>query len=107
MMLPNDIGLTFFSYGLFRPGQIGFGRLQPLVQNHDQSWHVAGTLLDRDGLPVLDQGTDEIHGTLIDFHDGATKEAYEVIASIEPDKLYRWVVRDVSNDNQQRKANVL
>lgn len=107
MMLPKDIGLPFFSYGLFRPGQIGFGRLQPFVKNHDQGWHVAGMLLDRDGLPVLDKGNDEVQGALIRFQDGVAKQAYEIIASIEPDKLYRWEVVDVRNENQQQKANVL
>lgn len=107
MMLPNDLELPFFSYGLFRPGQIGFGRLQPFVKDYDQGWHVSGMLLDRDGLPVLDQGNEEVHGALIRFRDGAAKQAYEVIGSIEPDKLYRWEVRDVRNDNQQQKANLL
>ena len=31
MILPIQLDLPFFSYGLFRPGQIGYGRLQPHV----------------------------------------------------------------------------
>lgn len=41
------------------------------------------------------------------FVDGAAKQAYEVIGSIEPDKLYRWEVQDVRKGDQQQKANLL
>ena len=55
MMLPSQVELPFFSYGLFRPGQIGFGRLRQFVTSDEAEWHVKGQLLDRDGLPVLDR----------------------------------------------------
>jgi hypothetical protein len=107
MKLPKQVELPFFSYGLFRPGQIGYKRLRQFVARHEIECHVKGLLLDRDGLPVLDRGEHEIHGALIHFHDGAGKAAYETISSIEPDKLYRWEVADVYRENGTVKANLL
>jgi hypothetical protein len=107
MMLPNHVELPFFSYGLFRPGQIGFGRLRPFVASHEAGWYVKGLLLDRDGLPVLDRGEDDIQGVLIRFRDDAGQEAYEVISSIEPDKLYRWEEATIHKADEERKANLL
>jgi hypothetical protein len=107
MKLPYQVELPFFSYGLFRPGQIGYKRLRPFVAGHETEWFVKGLLLDRDGLPVLDRGEHEIRGALIRFHDGVGKAAYETISSIEPDKLYRWEVADVYRANASVKANLL
>jgi hypothetical protein len=107
MMLPGQIELPFFTYGLFRPGQIGFGRLRQFVASCDAGWHTKGHLLDRDGLPVLDKGEDKISGVLIRFREGDEKAAYEVVANIEPDKLYRWDTVDVQRGRARVKANVL
>jgi hypothetical protein len=106
-MLPNQIDLPFFTYGLFRPGQIGFGGLRQFVASCEAGWHTKGHLLDRDGLPVLDKGEDKIPGVLIRFRDGDEKAAYEVVARIEPDKLYRWETVDVHKARASVKANVL
>ena len=74
MILPNQLDLPFFSYGLFRPGQIGYRRLQPHVAAHEAGWHVRGILFDRDGLPILDQqGQSEVPGALIRFQDGVAQ----------------------------------
>jgi hypothetical protein len=107
MKLPDQVELPFFSYGLFRPGQIGFGRLRHFVAGHEAEWHVKGSLLDRDGLPVLDRGDQAIPGVLIRFHDGTGQAAYEIISGIEPDKLYRWDLADVHKDVETVKANLL
>jgi hypothetical protein len=107
MMLPNHVELPFFTYGLFRPGQIGFGRLQPLIATCEKGWHTKGHLLDRDGLPILESGEGEIAGALIRFREGVEKAAYEVVASIEPKKVYRWEAVNVHKVGATVKANVL
>ena len=53
MELPADLELPFFSYGLFQPGQIGFGQIRPLVRETERGWTTPGTLLERDGLRSL------------------------------------------------------
>lgn len=107
MTPPKHIDLPFFSYGLFRPGQIGYRRLSSFVAEHDPEWCVKGSLLDRDGLPLLAKGHEDVHGVLVRFRKGTEEEAYNVIASIEPDKLYRWDVADVHKADQTTKANLL
>jgi hypothetical protein len=107
MILPSQVDLPFFSYGLFRPGQIGFGRLRPFVASPEAGWHVKGSLLVRDGLPVLDKGNEEVQGVLIRFRDGVEQAAYEIISGIEPDKLYRWETRDVHKADETVKVNLL
>jgi hypothetical protein len=44
---------------------------------------------------------------LIHFLGGAIREAYEVIASVEPDKLYRWREYNACKDGETADANVL
>ena len=106
-MVTPDLDLPFFTYGLFRPGQIGFGRLRSFVAQHESGWYVKGFLLERDGLPVLDKGEHDIHGVLIHFLEGTSKQAYEVISSIEPDKLYRWESAEICSGDRKVRANLL
>ena len=67
MNLPHDPTLPFFSYGLFRPGQIGYGDIRTYVETSEEGWATHGELLERDGLPLLAEGTDEVLGWLIRF----------------------------------------
>lgn len=110
MDLPADTTLPFFSYGLFRPGQIGFQTLRGDVAGHADGWSISGRVKERDGLPVLLEArheSDEVEGTLIDFHTARQKDAYQSIADIEPDKLYRWVSVAARKGPETRLANVL
>lgn len=107
MDLPVNLGLPFFSYGLFQPAQIGFSQIRPFVRNIERGWTATGALLERDGLPVVDHGLDEIAGSLIHFEPEMSAEAYTTINAIEPDKLYLWQVVKVSRDGQGVDANIL
>ena len=49
------IDLPFFAYGLFKPGQLGFLRLRDLVKHSEPDCALQGTLLERDGLPIVDE----------------------------------------------------
>ncbi len=104
MERPNDISLPFFAYGLFRPGQIAFFRLSTLVSKISEPVQIKGTILIRDGLPILDP-TGEGHtiGALLTFLPDQAIEAYDKIREMEPDKQYRWSVSEITG----RSANVL
>lgn len=100
--------LPFFAYGLFKPGQLGFLRLRELVVHSELDCALRGALLERDGLPIVDEeGGDEIRGSLIFFDERKVVEAYLSIRELEPDKHYRWGVGDVKANQGIQKANVL
>ena len=108
MNLPNDTNIPFFSYGIFKPGELGFFRIGEFIKNIDRNCSINGTLLIRDGLPIIDEeefGT--VYGVLIDFRKDKAKEAYQRIIDIEPDKHYWWGEIEVStNNNEKIIANV-
>jgi hypothetical protein len=107
MNLPDDTTLPFFTYGLFRPGQIGYGSIRALVETSEDRWVVQGELLERDGLPLLAEGRDEVLGWLLRFKPVSAVDAYTAINSIEPDRLYRWDASEVHRQGVRLQANVL
>ena len=54
MDIPKNTAQPFFAYGIFRPGQIGFLQLKELVFEVMEPSYIDGTLLLRDGLPIID-----------------------------------------------------
>ena len=52
MKLPNNTGLPFFAYGIFKPGQIAHFRIKDLVENTKDA-EISGSLKERDGIPLL------------------------------------------------------
>lgn len=87
---PADLTRPFFSYGIFRPGQLAFFQLRDLVARA-QPAQVPGTLLLRDGLPIADPaGQGYVGGALLTFGSGQGAEAYERITRMEPGRHYRW-----------------
>lgn len=91
MQPPTNTALPFFAYGIFKPGQLGFHRLKDLVEESKRQCTIPGTLLIRDGLPIIDPaGSGEVRGDLLIFRSDSQAKAYERIAEIEPDKHYRW-----------------
>jgi hypothetical protein len=110
MDLPADTSLPFFTYGLFRPGQIGFKDLRACIAGYEEGWLVPGLLLGRDGLPVLLEPMrehDRVEGTRLDFHPSHQEHAYRSIVGIEPEKLYRWGVIEARKGDTHRSVNVL
>lgn len=105
MERPNDITLPFFAYGIFRPGQLGFFQLKDLVNDITDPSEIAGRLLLRDGLPIVDpNGHGHVTGALLSFATReAAEQAYDRISSLEPDLHYRWGQTAASG----RSANVL
>ena len=62
-----DSQCPFFTYGIFKPGQIAHFRLEDFVDDTERGT-VSGELWERDGIPILDtRGIGETHGELLWF----------------------------------------
>jgi hypothetical protein len=79
MQRPININHPFFAYGIFRPGQLGFFQLKDLVSEILDPNEIAGSLLLRDGLPIIDpNGHGSVKGALLCFATAkAAEEAYD------------------------------
>jgi hypothetical protein len=92
---PRGIDFPFFAYGLFRPGQLAFFQLRELVSRVNDPAEVSGTLLIRDGLPIIDpEGRERVRGALLTFVPERAAQD-EHISAMEPDKHYLWHVSQV------------
>lgn len=101
---PPNIDQPFFAYGLFRPGQLAFFQLREFVRTVTDPAQVAGSLLLRDGLPIIDpSGCGFVKGALVTFLPERAAKAYDRISAMEPDKHYRWHEGQVND----KPANVL
>jgi hypothetical protein len=101
MNLPKDINKPFFSYGIFRPGEIAFQIISEHVDlNRIENKTIKGSLKLRDGILIFDQqGKDFIQGYLLFFKEGAESSAYNSIINIEPGNYYTW------NEDQSKFKN--
>lgn len=104
MEQPKDVKLPFFAYGVFKPGQLAFFQIKEFVIKAECA-RIKGTILLRDGLPILDISQREIaaEGSIIWFSPEHCEKAYKMISKMEPDNQYRW---DKKNCNNQQ-VNVL
>ncbi len=90
MKLPNNTKLSFFAYGLFKPGQLCFFRIKELVKNTTEA-EISGILKERDGIPLLILSKySKVKGVLLQFKEDQELNAYKRIVEIEPDEVYRW-----------------
>ena len=102
---PKNPSLPFFTYGIFKPGQIAYSRIEKYV---DESFpcQINYRMLIRDGVPLISPD-ESIHskteGVLIKFKEKSSKKAYKTICITEPKELYEWKVIKVGDI----KANVL
>jgi hypothetical protein len=91
MDLPENSLLPFFVYGLFKPGELGFIRLRPYVRGAPRPAEIEGSLLMRDGLPLLKAAPQHWSpGYLLEFQPEKAGQAYYRVVELEPDRLYRW-----------------
>lgn len=98
--LPRKTNLPFFSYGIFRPGEIAYHSIEGYVVGRSSKAQVLGETLLRDGVlivytsPVLAPSSAAeqkiANGWLIHFHPEQAEKAYCAISDREPDKLYEW-----------------
>ncbi len=91
MKTPSNITMPFFAYGIFKPGQLCYPRINKLVEDFEKGT-VGGFLKERDGIPLLVKSSCsyEITGFLINFNKGKEEDAYNRIIEIEPDEVYKW-----------------
>ncbi len=91
-MLPTDISLPFFAYGIFRPGELSFLIIEEFVDKERvEKKEILGSLMLRDGLTFFfEESTSTVSGYLIPFKKGEELKAYEVISNLEPKNLYFW-----------------
>ncbi len=90
IFVPKDIHLPFFSYGVFKPGELAFIRIKDLVIRCSDS-SIAASLRIRDGLPLaMPDPSGKLQGSLIQFRQGSEEAAYRRIAELEPQTQYRW-----------------
>lgn len=90
IFVPKDIHLPFFSYGVFKPGELAFIRIKDLVVRCSDS-SIAASMRIRDGLPLaMPNPSGKLRGCLIQFRQGSEEAAYRRIAELEPQSQYRW-----------------
>jgi hypothetical protein len=107
MELPGDLDLPFFTYGVFKSGQIAYFRLEDFVDDTERGT-ADGELWERDGIPILDtRGFGETTGELLWFDSEKAEEAYEEINDVEPGSQYRWISRAVRTESGEHEANLL
>lgn len=99
LFIPNNTDLPFFSYGIFRPGEIAYEIIEDLVdESLIEEKNILGSLMLRDGLIIYDiNGKDLINGYLIYFKKDNAKEAYKRISDLEPKNYFIW------NSNDKKK----
>lgn len=94
--MPSDIYLPFFTYGVFKPGELAFLRIKDIVA-HCQASSIDAELRIRDGLPIASPNSRrKLLGELIHFCSGAEEEAYGRISELEPQKQYIWRVTNTA-----------
>lgn len=88
--LPKNVNLPFFAYGIFKPDEIAWARIENFVISYKTSVVVDWQLLERNGLPIAAEGINhKLDGYLIDFLD--SKNPYSMIGNFEPSGEYKWV----------------
>jgi|TARA_B100001964_G_scaffold199829_1_gene226390 hypothetical protein len=110
MQLPNNTDLPFFTYGIFKPGQLGYLAIKHLV-NASLKSSAPGYLKVRDGLPLFVKGNYDfggIHGYLISANKKNIKTLYQKVSDYEPHNQYVWGKIDTTDSNDSKtKANIL
>jgi hypothetical protein len=93
LSLPPDPTLPFFSYGLFKPGELPYRQIAQFVASRPRRGAIKGSLLLRDGLPLLKPGDGgSVRGYVLSFTPESTQQAYTTIAEFEPREQYKWQV---------------
>lgn len=104
MIQKPDINLPFFTYGVFRPGEISFLCIKDYTKSITPL-KIKGKLLLRDGITLYTHNEiDGVDGYLIDFNQNDTDKAYEVIKNLEPENLFEW---GIINTLENKSFNIL
>lgn len=91
--------LPFFSYGIFRPGEIPFIGIFNFIDKIEKKT-IKGHIQIRDGVFLFSEAfKDDVNGYLIHFKSHLGENAYDFINSLEPQKLFRWSEKLDENSN--------
>lgn len=103
--IPKRTDLPFFAYGIFKPGQLAYSKIEEFVRNSFPC-QINYRMLMRDGVPLIEPDESirsKTMGFLIYFYKDSYEEAYKIISETEPGDLYQWKEIYVG----ENKANVL
>lgn len=100
----DKIKKPFFAYGIFKPNQIAFSKIEDYAwkwEPHD----INREMLMRDGVPIIEnvESTRTTRGYKIYFNKEDCESAYDIISKSEPLNLYEWGIIEVDGD----ECNVL
>lgn len=91
--------LPFFSYGIFRPGEIPFIGIINFIDKIEKLT-IKGHIQIRDGVYLFSEKLeDDVNGFLIYFKSNLSESAYDFINSLEPNKIFRWSEKLDENSN--------
>ncbi len=114
MILPNNINLPYFAYGLFKPGELAYPKIKNFVEGAPKKFTVDQCRLwVRDGLPIIDLKTDgQVVGYELNFREQNYEIAYNIVSnfvSIPGKRLYEWGDFNLCDNNMNllSKMNVL
>ena len=105
----NNYDLPFFAYGIFKPGQLAYSRIEKYVdikKTDRKRRRIPYKMITRDGVPLIEDKENEGYytmGYLIYFKNGSEELAYDTISQTLGDALYDWREIEVDGD----KFNVL
>lgn len=103
-----DCRLPFFTYGLFKRGELGWLCIRDCVERLETTAVVKGKLLERDGLVILDpHGPGSTTGMIVFFHRRLASQAYAAVDELELDHQYSWSVLEVRHAQTTSRANAL
>lgn len=103
--LPANLSLPFFTYGIFRPGEIPYIGIKEYIDRIEPI-QLQGKLVHRDGVLLYnnDDSQDQVLGYLIYFIENKNEDAYNFISRLEPDKLFVWEMKE---EKKHGKLNLL
>ncbi|MDC1370260.1 hypothetical protein N8289_00305 [Flavobacteriales bacterium] len=103
--LPADLSLPFFTYGIFRPGEIPYIGIKEYIDRVEPI-QLQGKLVHRDGVLLFnnDDSQDQVIGYLIYFKENKNEDAYNFISTLEPEKLFVWEMKE---EKKHGKLNLL
>lgn len=88
----DNLSKPFFAYGIFKPGQLAYSRIEKYVKGEPKECTVKHALYERDGIPFVkkDNTEYETHGYMIQFKVCKEELAYNLISETESEKYYLW-----------------
>ena len=87
---PKKTNLPFFAYGIFKPGQLAYSKIESLVDEISPA-KINYLMKLRDGVPILidhEKESFQTKGFIITFNDN--EKAYNIISNTLSKKLYKW-----------------